>query len=58
VKEITMKTQAQIEAALERIPQEGTAYPAMTYEQGVEEALLWVLEEIPNDEFEFADGDV
>jgi len=53
-----MKTQAQIEAALERIPQEGTAYPAMTYEQGVEEALLWVLEEIPNDEFEFADGDV
>ena len=33
---------------------EGTKYHGMTYEQGIEEALLWVLEQIPDEEFEFA----
>ena len=26
-------------------------YPGMTYEQGVEEALMWVLEQIDDSEF-------
>lgn len=32
----------------------GTKFPGMTYEEGVDEALRWVLGEIPDDEFEFA----
>ena len=49
-----MRTSEEIENVLNRLPgDERTNYPAMTYEQGVEEALLWVVEEIPNEEFEF-----
>ena len=32
---------------------EQSKYPSMSYEEGVEEALRWVLEDIPDDEFEF-----
>ena len=49
-----MRTENEINNVLDCLPgDERTNYPAMTYEQGVEEALLWVLEEIPNEEFEF-----
>jgi len=28
-----------------------SGYPRMTYEQGVEEALMWIVGDIPNEEF-------
>jgi len=41
-----MKTKKDIENALDKLPPTGeTKYPAMTYEQGAEEALLWTLDE-------------
>ncbi len=49
-----MKTKKEIEEILEQIPPEGTKYHSMTYEQGIDEALRWVLEEIPDDEFSYA----
>lgn len=49
-----MKTAEQIERALRNVPTEGTEYAGMTYEQGVEEALQWVLGEISDDEFEYS----
>lgn len=40
---------------LENLPASGeTKYPAMTYEQGIEEALLWVLGDITDEEFEYS----
>jgi hypothetical protein len=49
-----MKTQSDINSVLSKVDIEGTKFPGMTYEDGIEEALLWVLEEIPDDEFEYA----
>lgn len=46
-----MKTDEQIERALRNVCTEGTQYAGMTYEEGIEEALRWVLGEI--DEFEY-----
>mgnify|MGYP001237715635 CR=1 FL=1 len=46
-----MKTQEQIEEKMAELDDQGTRYPGMTYEQGVDEALRWVLEEIADEEF-------
>jgi hypothetical protein len=47
-----MKTKEEIEAVAFNISNvHDTKYPAMTYEQGVDEALGWVLGEIPDEEF-------
>ena len=47
-----MKSDTEIEEALCRIKGvEGSRYPGMTYEQGIEEALCWVIGEIPDKEF-------
>ena len=49
------KAKDQIEAVLRKLQKgEGTKFSSMTYEQGIEEALLWVLGEIEDDEFEYA----
>ena len=50
-----MKNKSEIEKVLMNLPESGkTNYPAMTYEQGIEEALMWVLEEISDNEFEYS----
>jgi len=52
-----MKTVEQIVKAFDNlqtsIEDEETRFPSMTYEEGVKEALLWVLGEIPKDEFPY-----
>ena len=48
-----MKTRNEIVKVFDRLPDE-TRFPAMTYEQGIDEALLWVLEEIEDEEFAYA----
>jgi hypothetical protein len=47
-----MRAADEIEEVLDRLPPAGsTKYGGMTYEEGVEEALRWVLEEISDEEF-------
>ena len=46
-----MKTTDQIERALKNIDTSNSKYHGMSYEQGLEEALLWVLGELADDEF-------
>ncbi len=49
-----MKTKLEIEKILENLPADGISkFFGMTYEQGIEETLRWVLEEMPDDEFEY-----
>ncbi len=49
-----MKNSEEINAVLEKVDEcAPSRYPGMTYEQGVAEALAWVLENIPDDEFTF-----
>ena len=43
----------EIQNVLDNLPPEGTKFSSMTYEQGIEEALLWILGDISNDEFEY-----
>lgn len=49
-----MKSRYEIEKAIQRVDIEGTKFPAMTYEQGIEEALMWVLEEVSDEEFDYS----
>jgi hypothetical protein len=47
-----MKDKSQIEKIYDLIDTyKKTKFPGMTYEEGVAEALGWVLEEIPDEEF-------
>lgn len=48
-----MKNKSIIEEALELAQTIGSAHFGMTYEQGVEEALMWVLGEIDDEDFSF-----
>ena len=49
-----MKSKAEIEKILENLPEDGTTkFCGMNYEQGIAEALQWVLEEIPDEDFEY-----
>ncbi len=48
-----MKNKTIIEEALNNVQKCESNHFNMTYEQGVEEALLWVLEEIDNEDFDF-----
>ena len=52
-----MKTRREIESALKNVDVENPQFHNMTYEQGVEEALMWVLTEIDDDEFEYSKDD-
>ena len=47
-----MKTKEEIERVLRNLPYEGTKYRLMTYEQGIEEALLWIQDLIPDDDLD------
>ena len=51
-----MKDKTEIEDALGNVYTHESNYPAMTYENGVDEALSWVLENIPDEEFEYSKG--
>lgn len=47
-----MKTKDEITKVLDKMDDSGfTQYPGMNYEQGVAEALSWVIGYIPDDEF-------
>jgi hypothetical protein len=50
-----MKTQNEIEQVLSNLPEDPhkTKFASMTYEQGIDEALNWVLGEISDEEFEY-----
>lgn len=49
------RTQNQIEQLLRTLDTEHSRFPGMTFEQGFEEALRWVLGEIPTDELSVKD---
>ena len=49
-----MKTKEEIDAVLYKINSDCTKYPGMNYEQGLEEALMWVLGDIPDEEFSYS----
>ena len=46
-----MKTKQEIERSLANIEELTSSYTGMTYKDGLEEALLWVLGEISDEEF-------
>lgn len=46
-----MKTEKQVNDILINFDSSKSKYRSMTYEQGIEEALQWVLGEIDDDEF-------
>ena len=48
-----MKTEKEIRKVIDSLP-DNTKFFAMTYEQGIDEALSWVLDEISDEEFEYA----
>ena len=50
-----MKTELQIKEVLSNVDTDKNKYHGMTYEQGVEEALLWVLDELEDDEFPYSE---
>jgi len=51
-----MKTEAEIEKVLYNIDVNSPSkYSGMTYEQGIEEALLWVSGDLSDEEFEFTE---
>jgi len=57
-REGAMKTADQIEQVLKRLPEGGkTRFSGMTYEQGIEEALMWVLGEIEDDDLDYFGSD-
>lgn len=50
-----MKTKEEIEKALSNVDEHALSkYPGMTYEQGIAEALQWVMGDISDEEFEYA----
>lgn len=46
-----MKAREDIQAAWMEVDPHAGEYPGMSYEQGVEEALMWVLGELTDEEF-------
>ena len=49
-----MRAKDEIENVLDRLPTGGsTRYSGMSYEEGIDEALRWVLEEISDEEFTY-----
>lgn len=49
-----MKTPEEIQKVLDCIDPETNKFHGMNYDQGIEIALMWVMEEIKDDEFEFS----
>ena len=49
-----MKTENEIDEVFRNLPNSNeTEYPGMTYEQGIEEALSWVIGDLSDEEFEY-----
>jgi len=49
-----MKSEKEIQNVLRNLPLSGeTNYNAMTYEEGIEETLMWILDEISDEEFSY-----
>lgn len=46
-----MKTKEQIEKVLMNFDAQESNFRGMTYEQGIEEALMWVIGDIPSNDF-------
>ena len=44
-------TEEKIRSALDKLDAGASSFPGMTYEQGIEEALMWVLGDLKDDEF-------
>jgi len=53
-----MKTKEEINKVLYRINSDRSKYPGMNYEQGIEEALMWVLEDISDEDFAYSSTNV
>jgi hypothetical protein len=51
---LSPKQEERIRAALDKVDIHQSKFRGMTYEQGVEEALMWVLGEISDEEFTYA----
>ena len=51
-----MKTQNEVEKALEKFFEMNTNYHGMTYEEGVRNALDWVLENVADEDFDYAEN--
>lgn len=49
-----MKTKDEIDNALRNVDTNDPKYFGMSYEQGIEEALMWVLGETSDEDFEYA----
>jgi hypothetical protein len=46
-----VKTEEEVKKILKLIDAESNPFPGMTYIQGIEEALLWVVEDIEDEDF-------
>jgi len=49
-----LKSPEEIKDVLSRVDPEEAKFPAMFYENGIEEALMWVLGELSDEDFEYA----
>jgi hypothetical protein len=50
-----MRHPNRLQEVLVCLPASGaTQFPGMTYEQGIEDALMWAMEELEDDDFEYA----
>ena len=52
-----MKTKQEIDNAIRNVDTMGTNYFGQRYEDGIREALQWVLGEISDEDFEYAQGE-
>jgi hypothetical protein len=53
-----LKKEERIRAALDKVDTHKSKFHGMTYEQGVEEALMWVLGDLSDEEFTYATNQV
>jgi hypothetical protein len=49
-----MKSESEIRSILVQLDTNGDKYKGMTYEQGIEAALLWIIQELSDEEFEYS----
>jgi len=52
-----MKTEQEIDKAIRNLETMKTNYFGQSYEDGIREALQWVLGEISDEDFEYAQGE-
>jgi hypothetical protein len=49
-----MKSESEIRTILVQLDTNENKYKGVTYEQGIEVALLWVIQELSDEEFEYS----